>query len=382
MQHPPYFQEEHDALRKMLRRFVKNEIEPHLEEWEENGAFPREMLQKMRQLGLLGLSYPEQMGGQGSDDFSVILLAEELGRCGAGGFVMGIMCQTELATAPIAQLGTPEQVERFFKPALGGEKLAAYGMHDGQPDMAALSSPLRAVAKGDEWVICGKKSFVPNGSQADFITFAARTADASGNEGWTLFLAELDRPGITVCEKRELVGMRTMDAADIVFDQVRLPQENVLGPVGGGLAPMTRLWQRECLIRSAICLGMAQYAYDLAREYAQERKAFQRPLGQFQVLAHMLAEMAVEIEAVRQLVYGATYRFAQGEETGKEATMAKLASAQVAHWAADRALQLFGGYGYMMEYPIQRVWRDTRWFRMSGGTDEQLKDLIAEQMGC
>lgn len=381
MQHPPYVLEEYEALRKMLRRFVKNEIEPHVEAWEENGAFPRDLLDKLKQLGLLGMSFPEELDGQGGDDFSVIIMAEELGRAGAGGFVLALMCHAELATSVLGFLGTAEQVERYFKPALAGEKLVAYGLSD-FPPQANRSPALRAVMDGNGWIVSGTKRLVPLASQAELIVFAARSDDGAKEEKWTLFVAELDRPGIAVEERRQLVGLQSMDVADVAFDRVRLTQENVLGSVGGAFSFMERLWYRECLIRSAICLGMAQCAYDLARTYAKERHVFQRPLSRFQVPAHLLAEMAVEIEAVRQLVYGAAYRFVQGEENGKDAVLARVSSAQTAHWVADRALQLFGGYGYMMEYPIQRVWRDTRWFRMSGGTDEQLKVWMAERMGC
>lgn len=374
MRHPPYMQEEHEALRNMLRRFVKNDIEPAVEAWEEAGMFPRQLLRTMGQLGLVGLSIPEDVGGQGSDDFSVIVLAEELARSGAAGFVMGLMVQTELATAPIVQLGTPEQIDRYVKPALAGEKWAAYSV-----DVPGAALPLQAVLDGDDWVISGKKALVPNGSLADFIVFSARTTDSSGREGWTLFVTELDRPGIHVSGRRTWAGMRTMDAADVEFHQLRLTPENVLGAAGGGTETVERVWLRESLIRAAICLGLAEYAYERAREYVQERKAFQRPLAQFQALSHRLAEMAVEMEAAKQIVYTATYRFVQGQP-GSMVAMARLSSAQTAHWVADRALQLFGGYGYMMEYPIQRVWRDTRWFRMSGGTDEQWKALIGEQL--
>ncbi|OJF18269.1 MAG: hypothetical protein A6D91_06690 [Bacillaceae bacterium G1] len=375
MPHPPFMQEEHEALRNMLRRWVKNEIEPHVEAWEEAGLFPRQLLTQMAQLGLSGMSYPAAAGGQDSDDYAVILLAEELGRSGAGGFVMGLLYHTELAVAPLVEWGTPEQVERYAKPALAGTKLAAYAILDGHP---GASAPLQAVKVGDEWVISGKKPFVPNASQADFIVFAAPTADAAGNHGWTLFVAETDRPEICISQRRTLTGMRTLDVADVEFRQLRLSQDHVLGKEGEGVATMVHLWQRECLLRSAVCVGLAEYAFERAREYARERTAFQRPLAQFQTLSHLMAEMAVEIEAVKQLVYTAAYRYVQGLDCGKEAVMAKLSSARMAHWVADRALQLFGGYGYMMEYPIQRVWRDTRWFRMSGGSDERLKDHLGE----
>ncbi|OUM86853.1 MAG: acyl-CoA dehydrogenase [Bacillus thermozeamaize] len=380
MRYPPYFQEEHEALRKVIRRFVANEVTPYIEEWEEKGEFPREIVKRMGELGFLGLRYPEEVGGQGGDYFSVIVLAEEMARCGAGGFPMAIAVQTDMATPPILEFGTPDQIERFLKPAIRGEKLAAIGITEPNHGSDVAGIQTRAVRDGDDWVINGSKTFITNGPRADFITMVVRTSDKPGYEGLSLFLVELDRPGVSVSRKLDKVGMRSSDTAEIVFDNVRVPQENLLGEEGKGFYQIMWQLQGERLIGAAGSVGMAQYAYELARDYAKERKAFQRPLSQFQVIAHLLAEMATEIEAARHLTYAAAYRFARGEVPTKEISMAKLVAAQVAHWVADRALQIFGGYGYMMEYPIQRIWRDTRLYRIGGGTDEIMKEIIAKQM--
>lgn len=380
MPYPPYFSEEHDELRKMIRRFVANEITPYIDEWEEKGEFPREIFRRMGELGLLGLRYPVEVGGQGGDYFSVIVLAEELARCGAGGFPMAVAVQTDMATPGILQYGTQDQIERFLKPAIRGEKIAAIGITEPNHGSNAAGIETRAVRDGDEWVINGRKMFITNGPRADFINLVVRTSDEPGYKGISLFLVELDRPGVSVSRKLNKVGMLSSDTAELIFDNVRVPHANLLGEEGKGFYQLMWQLQSERMIGAAGAIGLAQYAYELARDYAKQRRAFNRTINQFQVISHLLAEMATEIEAAKQLTYATAYRFFRGEVPVKEITMAKLVSAQVAHWVADRALQIFGGYGYMMEYPIERIWRDTRLNRIGAGTDEIMKEIIAKQL--
>jgi alkylation response protein AidB-like acyl-CoA dehydrogenase len=376
----PYFTEAHDEMRKVIRKFIASEVTPYIDEWEEKGEYPRSILKRMGELGFLGLRYPEAVGGQGGDYFMSIVLAEEMARCGAGGFPMGIAVQTDMATPPILQFGTPDQIERFLKPAIKGEKLAAIGITEPNHGSDVANIETRAVRDGDEWVINGSKMFITNGPRADFITLVARTSDELRFKGISLFLVELDRPGVTVSRKLDKVGMRSSDTAELVFDQVRVPHENLLGTEGKGFYHIMWELQGERLIGAAGAVGMAQYAYELAFEYARQRKAFNRSIGSFQVIGHLLAEMATEIEAIRQLTYATAYRFMHGEVPTKEISMAKLASAQVAHWVADRALQIFGGNGYMEENPISRIWRDARLNRIGAGTDEIMKEIIAKEL--
>lgn len=380
MPYPPYFSEEHDELRKMIRRFVANEIAPHIEEWEEKGEFPREIFRRMGELGLLGLRYPVEVGGQGGDYFSVIVLAEELARCGAGGFPMAVAVQTEMATPGIWKFGTKDQIERFLKPAIRGEKIAAIGITEPNHGSDVAGIETRAVRDGDEWVINGRKMFITNGPRADFINLVVRTSDEPGHKGISLFLVELDRPGVSVGRRLNKVGMLSSDTAEIIFENVRVPHANLLGEEGKGFYQLMWQLQSERMMGAAGAIGLAQYAYELALDYAKKRRAFNKTINQFQVISHLLAEMATEIEVARQLTYATAYRFARGEVPVKEIAMAKLVAAQVSHWVADRALQIFGGYGYMMEYPIQRIWRDTRLNRIGAGTDEIMKEIIVKQL--
>jgi alkylation response protein AidB-like acyl-CoA dehydrogenase len=379
--HAPYFTDEHEEMRKVIRKFVASEITPYIEEWEETGEFPAAIVKRMGDLGFLGLRYPEEVGGQGGDYFMGIVLAEELIRCGCGGFPMAIAVQTDMATPPIYQFGNAEQHERFLKPAIRGEKIAAIGISEPDHGSDVASIRTRAVRDGDEWVINGSKMFITNGPRADFITLVVRTSDAPGYKGISIILVELDRPGITISRKLDKVGMRSSDTAEIIFENVRVPVGNLLGEEGKGFYYLMWELQGERMIAAAGAVEAAQYAYEMALHYAKTRKQFGQTINQFQVISHLLAQMATEIEVCRQLTYATAYRFARGEVPSKEISIVKLASAQMAHWVTDRALQIFGGSGYMMENPIQRLWRDTRLYRIGAGTDEIMKEIISKEMG-
>lgn len=381
MTYAPYFTEEHEALRKVIRQFVKKEVKPYVDEWENEGIFPREIVKRMGDLGFLGLRYPEEVGGQGGDYFSAIVLAEELAKCGCGGFPMAIAVQTDMATPPIAEFGNADQKEQFLKPAIKGEKIAAIGISEPNHGSDVASIETRARKENHEWVINGSKMFITNGTRADFVTLVVRTSDEPGYKGISLILVELDRPGVTVSRKLNKVGMRCSDTAELIFDNVRVPETNLLGEEGKGFSYIMWELQGERMISAAGSVGMAESIYELAYNYARTRRQFNQPIANFQVIAHLLAEMKTEIEVCKELTYSTAYSFSKGEVPSKEISMAKLAAAQMAHWVADRALQIFGGNGYMREYPIERLWRDTRLHRIGAGTDEVMKEIISKQMG-
>lgn len=381
MSYAPYFTEEHEALRKVIRRFVEKEVAPHVEKWEEDGEFPIEIVKRMGDLGFLGLSYPEEIGGQGGDYFTGIIFAEEMAKCGCGGFPMAIAVQTDMATPPIAEFGNEDQIQRFLIPAIKGEKLAAIGISEANYGSDVASIETRARKDGDDWIINGSKMFITNGTRADFVTLVTRTSDAPGYKGMSIFLVDLNSPGVSVSKGLDKVGMRSSDTAELIFDQVRVPQANLLGEEGKGFSYIMWELQGERMISAAGSVGMAEYAYNLALDYAKTRKQFNQPIANFQVISHMLAEMKTEIEVCKELTYATAYQFSKGKILSKEISMTKLAAAQMAHWVADRALQIFGGNGYMAEYPIERIWRDTRLHRIGAGADEVMKEIIAKQMG-
>lgn len=377
----PYFTEEHEALRRTIRRFVEKELQPHADRWEEDGEFPSQVFRRLGELGFLGLRYPEEYGGQGGDYFTAIVLAEELARCRAPGLMLAVEVQTEMATPPILQFGTEDQKRRFLVPAIRGEKIACLGITE--PDAGSDVASIRTTARrdGDSYVINGTKIFITNGVRADFVTLVAKTDPAKGTRGVSLFLVEKGTPGFTVGRKLKKLGNLSSDTAELIFENCRVPAENLLGTEGEGFRHIMWELQGERLIGAAGGLAVAQCALEEAVAYAKQRVQFGRPIARFQVIAHYLAQCAAELEAARQLVYATAWRFARGEYPVREISMAKLIAAQVAHRVADYAVQIHGGYGYMKEYIVERYWRDTRLYRIGGGTDEIMREIIAKDMG-
>ncbi|RKQ93617.1 citronellyl-CoA dehydrogenase [Solirubrobacter pauli] len=374
------FTEEHEALRESIHAFVVKEIAPHAEEWEET-TFPDSVFPRMGELGFLGLSMPEEHGGQGGDYFCNLVLAEELSHSGSGGFAMGIAVHTDMATPPILQFGTEQQKRDYLAPAIRGEKIACLGITEPDAGSDVKGIRTRAVRDGDEWVINGSKTYITNGSRADFIVLVTKTDPDAGYDGFTLFIVDMDAEGVIREKKLEKLGMHASDTALLAFNDVRVPDTAVLGQVGKGFYHIMWELQGERLIGAAGCVAGAQRAFDRTLAYAMERKAFGREIGHFQVIRHKFAAMATKIERSRQLVYSTAWRFANGEYPVREISMAKLDSAQMCNEVADECLQIFGGAGYMREYQIERAWRDLRLNRIGAGTDEIMLDVIGRSYG-
>ncbi|HBV97216.1 MAG: acyl-CoA dehydrogenase [Peptococcaceae bacterium BICA1-7] len=375
------FTEDHHAARRAIRKFVDAEIAPHVEEWERQEYFPDWVFPRMGDLGFLSLRYPEEYGGAGGDYFMGLVLGEEMARCGAGGLPMAVAVQTDMATPPIMQFGTEEQKKKYLIPALRGRKVASLGITEPNAGSDVASIETRAVRDGDHWVINGRKIFITNGLRADFITLVAKTDPGLGYNGVSLFLVDRGTPGFTVTRKLKKLGMRSSDTAELLFEDCRVPGENLLGVENRGFHQIMWELQGERLIGAAGAVAAAQKTFEEALLYARARMQFGKPLVRFQVIAHRLAGMATELEAARALVYSTARKFAAGEYPVKEISMAKLVGGQVSHRISDAALQIYGGYGYMMEYGVQRAWRDSRLNRIGGGTDEIMKEVIAKTLG-
>jgi alkylation response protein AidB-like acyl-CoA dehydrogenase len=381
------FTEEHEALRQSIRAYVERELAPHAEEWEQT-TFPDSVFRRMGELGFLGLSMPEAYGGQGGDYFANLVLAEELSRSHSGGLAMGIAVHTDMATPPILQFGTEEQKRRYLVPAIRGERISCLGITepDAGSDVAgirtrAVREPGGHEGRGDGWVINGSKTYITNGHRADFIVLLTKTDAEAGHDGFTLFLVDMDLPGVVREKRLEKLGMHASDTALLAFSDVRVPADAVLGQVGKGFYQIMWELQGERLIGAAGCVAGAQAAFDRTLAYALERKAFGREIGHFQVIRHKFAAMATKIEASRQLVYTTAWRFANGEYPVREISMAKLHAAQMCCEVADECLQIHGGAGYMREYGIERAWRDLRLNRIGAGTDEIMLDVIGRSYG-
>ncbi|MGH3441571.1 MAG: acyl-CoA dehydrogenase family protein [Nitriliruptorales bacterium] len=377
------FTEEHEQLRAAIRRWVGEELAPHADEWEEAGWFPDEVFHRAGELGLLGLTVPEEYGGQGGDYWSTVVLGEELGGAGCGGVPMALAVQTDMATPPILKFGTDEQIQRYLVPAVKGEKISCLGITepDAGSDVARIRT--RAERDGDGWVVNGAKIFITNGVRADFCTMVVRTSGGpeDGYDGISLFLVDTDLPGFTVARKLDKVGMLSSDTAELSLEDLRVPGEALLGIEGQGFKQIMWELQGERLIAAIQAVGGAQRIFERTVAYAKEREAFGRPIGSFQVQRHRLVEMATRIEACRRLVYDCADKWNRGIYATTEIAMVKLATAEMGFWVADEAMQLHGGYGYSTEFPIERSWRDSRLSRIGGGSDEVQREIISRLMG-
>ena len=374
------FTDEHEQLRESIANFCRKELAPHAEKWEET-TFDDWVFPRMGELGYLGLSYPEEYGGQGGDYFASLVLAEEMPKAGCGGLSMGVAVQTDMATPPVHLFGTEEQKQRYLVPAIKGEKVACLGITepDAGSDVAGIKTT--AVRDGDEWVINGSKTFITNGHRSDYIVLVTRTDKEAGYDGFTLFLVDMDTPGVIREEKLRKLGMHASDTALLAFSDVRVPHEAVLGEVGKGFYHIMWELQGERLIGAAGCVSGAQHLFDKTLQYANERTAFGRPIGKFQVTRHKFAEMATKIETARQMVYATGWRVQNGDYPVREISMAKLYASRIAFEVADECLQIHGGNGYMKEYGIERAWRDIRLNRIGAGTDEIMLEVIGRSYG-
>jgi alkylation response protein AidB-like acyl-CoA dehydrogenase len=379
------FTDEHDQLRESIRRFAIKELQPHSEEWEEN-TFPDWVFERMGELGFLGLDKPTEYGGQGGDYYSSLVLAEEIVHAHSGGLAMGLAVQTDMAMPPILAFGTEEQKQEWAAPAIAGKKILCLGITE--PDAGSDVSGIKTRAVRDdsdparpEYVINGSKTYITNGHRAHVIVLVTKTDPDAGYDGFTLFLVPMDSPGVIREKRLQKLGMHASDTALLAFQDVRVPESAVLGQVGKGFYHIMWELQGERLIGAAGCVSGAQNCFDRTLQYAQERKAFGRSIGHFQVIRHKFAEMATKIETARQLVYTTAWRFQNGEYPVREISMAKLYAARIACEVADECIQIHGGAGYMKEYGVERVWRDMRLNRIGAGTDEIMLDVIGRSYG-
>lgn len=376
-----FFTDEHNMLRQSVRDFVNRELIPNADAWEEEGFFPDLVFQRLGELGYLGLHFPEEYGGGGGDYFTNIVLMEELAKCGSFGVNTGIAVQIGMATPPILIFGTEEQKQRYLVPAIMGEKVACLGITE--PEAGSDVSNVKTFAEktGGGWKVNGNKIFITNGYRADFMTLLARTEKTKGYKGMSIFLVDTDTPGYTVSRKLDKVGQWSSDTAEIFFEDMLIPEDSMLGEEGRGFYNIMWELQGERLIVAVAVIAIAEVTLQQAIDYGKERVQFGKPIIKNQAIAHRVADLATELEAAKSLAYMTAWRYDRGEYPVKEISMAKLIGTQVAFRVADEAMQIMGGYGYMMEYPAQKAWRDMRIARIGGGTDEIMREIIATTMG-
>jgi alkylation response protein AidB-like acyl-CoA dehydrogenase len=377
----PPFGDEHEQLRDSIRRFIAAELRPHSQEWEDARWFPNEVFHRMAELGFLGLKYPEEYGGQGGDYLHDAVLTEELPRAGSGGLSAGIGAHIGIATPPVWKFGTEDQKQRFLAPAIRGEKIAALGITepDAGSDVAGIRTMARRVDGG--YVVNGSKTYITNGVRADFVVTAVKTTQEGGHHGISFLILEKDMEGFSVSRKLEKMGWHASDTGELAFNDVFVPEENLLGEENKGFYLIMANFQWERLLMALGSVGSMQSMIERTIAYAQERSAFGRPIGKHQVIRHKIAEMAVKYETGRAMTYNALRLFHEGHDAVKEVTMAKLKTQRDAFDVADEALQIHGGAGYMKEYEIERAVRDTRLGPIGGGTDEIMKEILGKILG-
>jgi acyl-CoA dehydrogenase len=374
------FSPEHEELRESIRRFVTNELRPNATEWENARWFPNDVFTRMGELGLLGLKYPEEYGGQGGTYLHDAVLTEELSRSGSGGLAAGIGAHIGIATPPIWKFGTDDQKQRYLVPAIRGEKIAALGITepDAGSDVAGIKAKATRVDGG--WTVSGSKMFITNGVRADFVVTAVKTTAQGGHGGISFLLVDTDQPGYDA-SKIEKMGWHASDTALISLDEVFVPEENLLGGENEGFKLIMANFQWERLLMSLGAVSAMQAAFEKTVEFVGQREAFGRPIGKFQVLKHRLADHYTTIHAARTVTYDALARFAAGEDVVKEVTMAKLITQRSAFDLIDDCLQMHGGAGYMVEYDLERAARDSRLGPIGGGTDEIMREILSKVIG-
>ena len=378
--HSDLFSPEHHELRTQVRSFVERELLPHAQEWEHQESFPKEIFNRVGELGFFGLKYDEDVGGSGPDYIADAVVTEEFARCGSAGVSASLGGHKDLATLYVANFGNPEQHKRWLVPGIQGDTVGGLAVTepDAGSDVAAIKTSARR--DGDDWVINGSKIFITNGAWADFVVVAAKTDPEAGHAGLTLFVVDTDTPGFSA-RRMAMLGWRTGQTGELAFSDVRVPDAHRLGDEGSGFYAIMQNFAWERLIMALAQVAGAQMTYDLAKAYALDRSAFQRPIGKFQVWRHRFADMATRIEAGRALTYNSLRKYVAGENPIREVAMAKLYTSEVAFKVADECVQVHGGYGYMMEFPAQRAWRDARLGPIGGGTSQIMREIIAKTYG-
>ncbi|MCB9761235.1 MAG: acyl-CoA dehydrogenase family protein [Alphaproteobacteria bacterium] len=374
-----YLDETHVALQEAATRWVEREVRPHAEAWEEANAFPRALYAAAGAAGLIGATYPEAYGGAGGDVFHGMVITEALVRGGSVGTAVGLGSHA-IALPPILTMGTEDQRRRFVPPVIRGEKVAALAISEpgAGSDVAGLSC--RAVRDGDVYRVTGSKTFITSGARADLVVTAVRTGEP-GHGGISLLVIEKGTPGFSVGRSLRKMGWWASDTAELHFEDCPVPAANLLGAENAGFLAIMANFVPERLLLATIAVAMARLALDEAERYVREREAFGRPIVGFQVVRHRLAEMATREAAARAFVASVAERYRRGEDVIAEVAMAKNHATDACLHVCDQAVQLHGGYGYMREYVVERLYRDARILPIGGGTSEIMREIISRRLG-
>ena len=378
------FTEQHDALRAMVRDVVDAEINPNLDEWERAGSFPaHELFPKLGALGLLGLEYDTAYGGMGVDHSYTVILGEELGRCDAAGVPMAIAVQACMATPSLHRFGSHDLKLRYLAPAIRGEMVAAVAVTE--PDAGSDVAGIRTHAKreGDNWVINGRKLYITNGTQADWVCLLVRTSDEGGYQGMSQVVVPTDTPGFAVGRTLDKLGNRSSDTAELAFDDVVVPVANTIGEIGAGFQQQMMQFQDERLIGCYVAVIGMERALRRTIEYLRSRDAFGKPLLANQAIQYRIAELLAEVDLLKHYSYAAAQAVVDGDDPTRFATVAKPKTGRLVREVADACLQFHGGMGYMADHWTSRYFRDSRLLSIGGGADEVMLRILTmlEGMG-
>lgn len=372
-----HFTEEHELFRKSFREFLQKEVVPHIEKWEETGAIERFIWKKFGDMGYFGLVYPVEYGGMALDTFYTVIFLEELQRIHSGGFAAAMWVHVYLAMTHLQTEGSEEIKQKYLTASIAGDIIGCLCISEpfGGSDVAGMKTT--AVREGDHYVINGSKTFITNGVYADYLVVVAKTNPEAGSRGMSIFLVDRDTPGISATKLNKL-GWRASDTAEIAFDNVRVPASHLMGEEGKGFGYVMQHFALERLIMGINAHARAEYAIEYTLQYMNERKAFGQKINQFQALRHRLADLVSQVEMCKVFNYNVAARYENGEYVVKEATMSKLLSTKTADEVIYECLQFLGGYGYMEDYPLARLLRDSRLGPIGGGTSEILREIIAK----
>ncbi len=381
MRPSPYFTEELELFRDQVRRFVEKEVVPHGDAWEEAEETPRTVLQRMGELGFLGIRYPEQYGGANLNTLATVVLAEELGRSTFGGFAVTVLVHTDMASPHLERYGNKAQLQKYLPGIISGDLIAAVAVTepDAGSDVASIRST--AVRDGDEWVLNGTKMFITNGVLGDIFFVAAKTdPQAKGSRSISIFIVEKGTPGFSVGRKLKKTGWYSSDTAELVFDNCRVPAANLLGEENKGFYSIMSNFQNERVVLAAQAMGEAQKALEITQEYVKTRKAFGATLWDKQVIRQRLAQRYAEVEAGRQLVYHAAWLDTLGIDCVREVSMAKAYCGELVNKVMYDCQQFHGGMGYIRETAIERMVRDSRIQTIGGGATEVMLEEVAKRI--
>jgi alkylation response protein AidB-like acyl-CoA dehydrogenase len=376
------FESDHELFRSSVREFVEREVTPHVPEWEERGIVDRTMFRKAGQTGLLGMAVPEEHGGGGVDDFRFnVVIGEELMRGDAFGSGLCITLHNDVVLPYFLELATEEQRSRWFPGLASGDLMGAIAMTEpgAGSDLAGITTT--AVRDGDSYIVNGSKTFITNGINSDLIVTAVKTNPQERHSGMSLIVIEEGMEGLSRGRNLDKIGLHAQDTAELFFEDVRVPVENLLGEEGKGFLHLVINLPQERLSLAAGSIAHAQAAFDWALEYVKERRAFGQPIGSFQTVKHRMAEMRTELDVAQTYVDQQILALNAGELTAEDAAKAKWWVTELENEVISSSLQMFGGWGYMEEYPIARAFRDARVQTIYGGTTEVMKEIIGRSLG-